>query len=84
MLTSAKLSLSAGVRIPLNMSIESAAMIWRVWVFLDKKMTFLTHIETNISKSTRTLGFIKHLSRELKDFYVLKTLFVSLVRPNLE
>ena len=30
------------------------------------------------------LGFIKRISKEFEDYYALKTLFVSLVRPNLE
>lgn len=53
-------------------------------VYLDNKMTFLAHIETIISKSSRMLGFIKRLGREFQDYYTLKTLYVSLVRPNLE
>jgi hypothetical protein len=30
------------------------------------------------------LGFIKRISKEFNDYYTLKILFVSLVRPNLE
>jgi hypothetical protein len=30
------------------------------------------------------LGFIKRISKEFNDYYTLKTLFVSLVIPNLE
>jgi hypothetical protein len=36
-------------------------------VFLNRKMTFLAHIETIISKSARMLGFIKRLSKEFRD-----------------
>jgi Reverse transcriptase (RNA-dependent DNA polymerase) len=53
-------------------------------VILDNRMTFNNHIETIITKSARMLGFIKRISKEFKDYYTLKTLFVSLVRPNLE
>jgi hypothetical protein len=47
-------------------------------------MTFLNHIEAITAKSARMLGFIKRILKEFQDYYALKTLFVSLVRPNLE
>ena len=53
-------------------------------VLMDRKLTFVSHIETITAKSARMLGFIKRISREFQDYYALKTLFVSLVRPNLE
>jgi hypothetical protein len=37
-----------------------------------------------ISKSSRMLNFIKRISRDFCDPYTLKTLYSSLVRPNLE
>jgi hypothetical protein len=64
--------------------LERVEEIKDLGVYLDRKMTFLTHIETIISKSARMLGFIKRLSKEFQDPYTLKTLYVSLVRPNLE
>jgi hypothetical protein len=45
-------------------------------VLLDSKMTF--------SKSSRILGFIKRVSRELSDPYTYEVLYVSLIRPNFE
>jgi hypothetical protein len=47
-------------------------------------MSFLSHVETIISKSARMLSFIKRISREFNDYYTDKALFVSLIRPNLE
>jgi hypothetical protein len=44
----------------------------------------LHHIETIISKTSRMLGFIKRISREFRDPYTHKTLYTSLVKPNLE
>jgi hypothetical protein len=44
----------------------------------------LPHIEAIISKSSRMLGFIKRFSRDFLDPYTHKTLYTSLVRPNLE
>jgi hypothetical protein len=53
-------------------------------VYMDSKMTFLSHIEAITAKSERMLGFIKRISKEFQDYYALKTLFESLERPNLE
>jgi hypothetical protein len=50
---------------------------------INGKMSFLPHIEAIISKSSRMLGFIKRISREFHDPYTHKTLYTSLVRPNL-
>jgi hypothetical protein len=38
-------------------------------------------IEAIISKSSRMLGFIKRISRDFRDPYTHKTLYISLVRP---
>jgi hypothetical protein len=53
-------------------------------VIMDGRMSFLSHIEAIISKSSRMLGFIERISREFCDPYTHKTLYTSLVRPNLE
>jgi Reverse transcriptase (RNA-dependent DNA polymerase) len=65
-------------------NLERVNEIKDLGVFLDSRMTLLNHIETIIAKSSRMLGFIKRISKEFKDYYTYKTLFVSLVRPNLE
>jgi hypothetical protein len=48
---------------------------------MDGRISFLSSI---ISKSSRMLGFIKRFSREFRDPYTHKTLYTSLVKPNLE
>jgi hypothetical protein len=42
------------------------------------------HIEAIISRSLRMMGFIKRISREFHNPYTHKTLYTSLVRPNLD
>jgi hypothetical protein len=63
---------------------ELRTLIKDLDIILDTRMSFLSHVETIISKSARMLGFIKHISREFNDHYTDKALFVSLVRQNLE
>jgi hypothetical protein len=52
-------------------------------LLLDSKMTFLSHIEAVISKSSRIFGLIKRVLRKFSDPYTYNVLYVSLVRPNL-
>jgi hypothetical protein len=48
-------------------------------------MTFVSHIESIVSKSAQILGFTKRISREFNDIYTYKTLYVmAFVRPGLE
>jgi hypothetical protein len=51
---------------------------------MDGRMSFLPHIEAIIFKSSRMLCFFKRISREYRDPYTHKTVYTSLVRPNLE
>lgn len=53
-------------------------------IILDSKLTFNLHLNYIINKANRMLGFIKRFSRDFRDPYVLKLLFVSFVRPILE
>jgi Reverse transcriptase (RNA-dependent DNA polymerase) len=53
-------------------------------VWMDERMTFVHHIELMVAKSSRMLGFIKRIAREFHDPCTLKTLYVALVRQNLE
>jgi hypothetical protein len=53
-------------------------------VIVDQKMTFLPHIESVVSKSSRMLGFIKRLSKDFHDPYTHKILYTTFVRSNLE
>ncbi len=65
-------------------NLERVEEVKDLGLYLDTRMTFLNHIETVVTKSSRMLGFIKRISKEFNDFYTYKTLYVSLVRPNLE
>jgi Reverse transcriptase (RNA-dependent DNA polymerase) len=47
--------------------LERVVEIKDLGVYLDRRMTFLNHIETIIAKSARMLGFIKRISKEFKD-----------------
>ena len=53
-------------------------------VILDGKLSMNTHIDNVVGRAMRMLGFIKRFSREFDDICVLKTLFVTYVRPILE
>jgi hypothetical protein len=53
-------------------------------VIMDGKMSFLPHIKAIICKPSRMLGFIKRVSRDFREPSTHKTLYTSLVRPNLE
>jgi hypothetical protein len=65
-------------------ALERVDEIKNLGVIMDGKMSLLPHNEAIISKSSRMLGFIKRISREIRDPYTHKTLYTSLVRPNLE
>jgi hypothetical protein len=47
-------------------------------------MILVHHIELMVAKSSKMLGFIKRMARDFQDPYTLKSLYISLVRPNLE
>lgn len=53
-------------------------------VCLDSTLSFRNHHEEIIDKARRQLGFMCKLSKEFRDPYTLKSLYVSLVRPILE
>lgn len=53
-------------------------------VMMDAKLNFNSHISMIVNKAYRNLGFIKRWAKDLKDPYVTKLLFISLVRPIVE
>jgi hypothetical protein len=63
---------------------EHVEEIKDIEVVLDTRMSFLSHVETILSKSARMLGFIKRIYIEFNDHYTDKALFLSLIRPNLQ
>jgi hypothetical protein len=53
-------------------------------VILDSKLFFREHIDSEVNKGSAMLGFIKRLSREFRDPYTLKVLFLTYFRSKLE
>lgn len=53
-------------------------------ILFDQKMNFLLHITGSINKARVALGYIKRWSKEFNDPYIMKALYMSLVRPILE
>lgn len=53
-------------------------------VTLDSEITFKMHYEEILGKARRQLGFVSKITKEFRDPYTLKALYVSLVRPILE
>jgi hypothetical protein len=51
---------------------------------MDKKMNFSDHLDVRVGKAFAMLGFISRLSFEFRDPFTLKSLYTSLVPPNLE
>jgi hypothetical protein len=64
-------------------ALERVDEIKELGVIMDGRMSFLPHIDAIISKSSRMLGFIKRISKDFRDHKTHKTLYTSLVRPNL-
>lgn len=53
-------------------------------VILDTEFTFKYHYEEIVKKARRQLGFMSKITKEFRDPYTLKSLYVGLVRPILE
>lgn len=53
-------------------------------VKFDQTVTFNSHINMIVSKSNKTLGFIKRNTKDFNDPYALKLLFTSFIRSILE
>jgi hypothetical protein len=51
---------------------------------MDEKMNFSEHIDVMVGKAFAILGFIRRLSFEFTNPYTLRSLYTSLVRPELE
>lgn len=53
-------------------------------VIFDSSLRFNLHIDSAIHRAFRLCGFIKRQTRDFKDIFSVKTLYVHLVRPILE
>jgi hypothetical protein len=49
-----------------------------------KKLNFIQHIDSLISKASKMLGYIQRVGREFKDPYTLRSLYFAFVRSTLE
>lgn len=64
--------------------LERVDKIKDLGVYFDNKMSFNDHYNYIVSKGNKLLGFLKRNSRDFKDPHTLKSLYISLVRSNLE
>ena len=53
-------------------------------IFIDSRLTFVPHVDSVIKKANRLCGLVWRNFRSLKDERVLRTMYCSLIRPNLE
>lgn len=67
-----------------NAIIKRVAKFNDLGVLFDEKLTFELHFNRMLNKASSMLGFVKRWAKEFDDPYVIKSLYTSLVRPNLE
>jgi hypothetical protein len=53
-------------------------------VVMDRRMSLSRPIDFMVGKALAILGFVKRLAGDIRDPYILRTLYVSLVRSKLE
>jgi hypothetical protein len=51
-------------------------MVSSLRVTIDSKVSFTEHIDVTVGRALAMLGFVKKLSREFRDLYTFKTLYV--------
>jgi hypothetical protein len=64
--------------------LEHVCSMTNLGIILDSKLSFREHIDSFVNKGSAMFGFIKRLSREFRDLYTLKVLYVTYVRSKLE
>lgn len=64
--------------------LKRATEVTDLGVTFDEKLRFSAHIDRVVSKAYCLLGFIRRNSKDFRDAYTLKSLYVSLVRSTLE
>jgi hypothetical protein len=62
--------------------LDRVSSITDLGVIMDEKMNFSE--QGLVGKAFAMLGFIRRLSFEFRDPYILRSLYLSLVRPKLE
>ena len=53
-------------------------------IFLDNRFSFVPHIDFFVKKANRMMGLVWRNFRSCKNEHVLRTLYCSLIRPQLE
>ena len=53
-------------------------------IFLDNRLSFVPHIDFIVKKANRMMGLVWRNFRSCKNEHVLRTLYCSLIRPQLE
>ena len=53
-------------------------------IFIDSRLTFVPHVDFRIKKANRLCGLVWRNFRSLNDEHILRTMYCSLIRPNLE
>lgn len=61
--------------------LENIEFLKNLSLFIDSKLGFLSQFLSVVNKPKSILGFVKPLSKEVVDTYVIKTPYVGLIRP---
>lgn len=64
--------------------IENVQICCDLGVTFDSRLTFTPHIDNVIASASKTLAFITRVCRNFDNTKVMRTLFLSIVRPKLE
>lgn len=67
-----------------NNKLERPEFVKDLGVIFDGKLNFNKHVDSTVTKSMKSLGFIVRNSKEIKDINALKSLFSAYVRAKLE
>ena len=65
-------------------TLKNVDLVKDLGVYLDPKLSFSHHFDHIISKANRMLGFVKRSCRDFSSIPAFKSLYISLVRSNLE
>ena len=67
-----------------NVLLDSVTTIKDLGIIFDSKLTFVNHIDYICNKALKMLGFVNRHIKDFKNVSALKTLYVCLVRSQLE
>jgi hypothetical protein len=64
-------------------NMDRASSINDLGVIMDEKMNFSEHVDVMVGKAFAMVGFIRKISFEFRDPYILRSLYTYMVRPKL-